>query len=393
MRLTLAEARALAAAQNPDLLVARQIPEIARGELQQARTIRFNPDLNVVARGNPELTLTQEVEWAGQRGLRTSAARSGLARAGFESANVGRLTMADVSVAYYRALAAAERRQVIGQLVTLTARLMEAVRVQLREGEISVLDANLAEIENGRILARFASARRELITAQLDLKRLLGLSPDVALRLQDDPGSLPPLGRFRDDSLVIVALRQRPDVAEATAATQAARTRTALARREAVPNLRIGAAGEPGNSEERIALAVGLSLPVLNRNRGTVAARAAEARQADLRRRATEALVRSEVASALASLRAATEELQRYEESVLRPARGNAEMLGEAYRAGKIPLTTLLLLRNQLLDAEFGYWEAWLARREALVRLDAATGALTAEGAPGPIQRTTSEKQ
>ena len=122
---------------------------------------------------------------------------------------------------------------------------------------------------------------------------------------------------------------------------------------------------------------------MLNRNRGTIAARAAEARQSELRRSAVEALVRSEVASAIAVLRGATEELRRYEESVLLPARSNAALLGEAYRAGKIPLTTLLLLRNQLLDAEFGYWAAWLTRREALVRLEAATGAITPADAAG----------
>lgn len=388
VRLTLAEAMTLAAGQNPNLLVARELPEIARGDLQQARTIRFNPDLNVIARADPELTLTQEIEWAGQRGLRAAAARGVLAGAIFESANIKRLTLADVSVAFYRALAAAERQRVVEQLLSLTDRLMGAVRVQVREGEISVLEANLAEIENGRVLARAASARRELITTQLELKLLLGLTPGVALRLQGDSASRSASEAVRDDSLVAFALRERPDLGEAVAASEAARLRTALARREALPNLRIGVVAEPGNSDAGVGLALGLSLPVLNRNRGTIAARAAEARRSELRRSAVEAVVRSEVASAIAALRGATEELRRYEESVLQPARSNAALLGEAYRAGKIPLTTLLLLRNQLLDAEFGYWAAWLARREALVRLEAATGAITPADAAGVAGRT-----
>lgn len=388
VRVTLAEARALAVAQNPDLLVARQLPEIARGELQQARTIRFNPDLNVIARRDPELTLMQEIEWAGQRGLRAAAARSVLAGAHFESANVGRLTLADVSIAYHRALAAAERQRVVEQLFSLTDRLMGAVRIQLREGEISVLDANLAEIENGRVLARAASARRELVARELDLKLLLGLAPDVALRLQDDADSMAASVALNGDSLVAVALRERPDVGAAVAASEAARSRTALSRREILPNLRVGIVAEPGNSDQGIGLSLGLSLPVLNRGRGTIAARAAEARQSELRRSAVQALVLSEVASAIAAVRGATEELRRYEESVLQPARSNAALLGEAYRAGKIPLTSLLLLRNQLLDAEFGYWAAWLARREAVVLLEAATGTITPADAAGVAGRT-----
>jgi len=74
--------------------------------------------------------------------------------------------------------------------------------------------------------------------------------------------------------------------------------------------------------------------------------------------------------------RAASEETGIYETSVLEPARKNSQLLETAYRAGKLALPTLLLLRNQLLDAELGYWDAWLTRREALVQLQAAMATL-----------------
>jgi outer membrane protein TolC len=65
----------------------------------------------------------------------------------------------------------------------------------------------------------------------------------------------------------------------------------------------------------------------------------------------------------------------------LQPARANQDLLETAYRAGKVNLSTLLLLRNQLLDAELGYWDAWLARRTALIALQAATATLAPDGA------------
>ena len=34
----------------------------------------------------------------------------------------------------------------------------------------------------------------------------------------------------------------------------------------------------------------------------------------------------------------------------------------------------LLLIRNQAIDAELEYWEAWLAQHIALAELDEATG-------------------
>lgn len=376
LRLTPSEARALAQRQNPDWIAARQLPVIARGELQQAQTIRFNPDLSLIGGKDPQVTLTEEIEWAGQRGLRTTAARSGLTRAGLETAEVGRQTMADVTIAFYRALAASGRRQVVEQLVVLTERLIGAVRIQLKEGEISVLDANLGEIENGRVRARALGARRDAAAAELELKRMLGLAPNVALRLTDDSNAAVAIN-LDEDSLVAVAFRQRPDLGATAAEAEQARTLSALARREALPNVRVGGVVDPAAGKRGIGLALGASLPVFNRNRGTIAARETEARAAELRRIATRARVRSEVATAIASYRTATEELRLYSETVLEPGRTNASLLNEAYRAGKIPLPTLLLLRNQLLDAEFGYWDAWLIQREMRARLAAATGAPT----------------
>jgi cobalt-zinc-cadmium efflux system outer membrane protein len=427
LTLTLADVRRLTLRQNPAFLADRQESAIARGELRQARVYRFNPDLSVVApRGSgtsTELTLMQEIEWAGQRGLRIDAARTGVTRASWSVRNAARLTLTDASVAFYRALAAQRRLAVTQEVFALNERLLRAVRVQLQEGEISALEANLAEIEFGRARGRVLAARRDATANLLELTRLLGVGPDVEVRLVADttatpiapvavassdmaptPPALarrpadstagtgvtnltaPPANAGFDlgidqDSLIAIALARRPDVAAATASVEQHETLTSLARRETIPNLRVGAAAErePGASSPGIGLALGVSLPFLNRNQGIVAQQRALTEQARLERQATELRVRSEVANALRAYRTASEEAAVFEQMVLRPARQNTELLEEAYRAGKIPLTTLLLLRNQLLDAELGYWDAWLAQREAVVQLDAATGALTPE--------------
>ena len=55
-------------------------------------------------------------------------------------------------------------------------------------------------------------------------------------------------------------------------------------------------------------------------------------------------------------------------------ANANQELLDAAYREGQLDLPSLVLLRNQLFDAEVGYWEAWLARRHSFNRLAAVGG-------------------
>ena len=386
LRLTLEEAQRLALTRNPAFLADATEREIALGDLRQARVYSFNPEAELEAPasastgglGRYEATLSQEVEWAGQRGLRIDAAEIGVARAERWVVDAARRTLADVSTAFYAALAAERRLAVAAELLELNERLLEAVRTQVREGEISVMEANLAEIEVGRARARVLAARREATSARLELGRLVGVAPSEELRVEPEVPAAPPIDALDPGALMAAALERRPDLAAAGAAVRQAETLTRLARREAIPNLRVTALAEREEvgGEPRIGIGVGLPLPLWNRNQGLIARRRAQDQQAALALEATELLVRTEVADAYRSYVAAAQEAAVFEDDVLEPARTNQDLLETAYQAGKIDLAALVLLRNQLLDAELAYWGAWLAQREALVRLQAATGQL-----------------
>lgn len=375
----------LALTQNPSLLAAAQGVAIARGERRQARTYPINPEVGFVAPGvsqgaasRYEVSLTQEIEWAGQRGVRSSAADLGVTRATAVARDAARQTAGAAGIAFYRTAAAQARLRLAEQALSLAERLIAAVRIQLREGEISALEANLAEMESGRARARVLTARRELIGAELDLKELMGVSPERPVRVDADSTPTPRATSIAMDSLIREALARRPDVMAAAAAARQAERLIALAHREAVPNVRVGMVAErnePGEAQ-RLGLALGIGLPLLNRNRGLVERRRAETLQLTLQSRATELAVRTDVANAARAYEAAATEAAVYETSVLEPARRNADLLDSAYRAGKFPLSTLLLLRNQLVEAEQEYWQAWFALREATVRLEMATGAI-----------------
>lgn len=387
--LSLDDVQRLAVDGHPTLLGVRQETAIARGALRQARLFRSNPDLALQSTGGApgsrsgqlDVMLTQEVEWAGQRGLRAAAARTGLVRSAFSVQDAGRLTVADASAGFYRAFAAERRLAVAEEALALVERLLSAVRIQVREGEISRLEANLAEIESGRARGRVLSARRAANSTEQELKLLVGLASETPVRLVGDSTVVrsAPLGDGAVDSLVALALTRRPDFAATAEGVREAEILAALSRREAFPNLRVGAAAttQSGSSALQLGPAIGFTLPFLNRNQGLADERRARLARAQLDRRATLLRVRTEVATADLAYRAASEEALVYETSVLQRAHENAMLLETAYGAGKIDLSTLLLLRNQLLDAELGFWDAWLAQREALVQLDAATGRLT----------------
>lgn len=427
LRLTLADARALALRSNPQLRAARLDIDVARGELRQASLlVRSNPSADVLAGGTgAEVGVTQEIEVAGQRGARRAAGRAGVDRAQAGVLNATRLTVADVDRAFYRLTANRQRELLANEVLALNSRLADVAGRQLAAGDISQLDANLGTVEYGRSRSRALAARRERQRAESELRRLVGVSADTPIApvadlhadllagtqagngrsgdstavtsrvagtsavtgVRSAPGDTLRFDSLSVDSLTALALARRPDLLERAAATRQALALASVARREAFPNLALRGSSErlEGGEGRVLRPGIGITLPAFNRNQGEVEARRAEARQTELGRAALVAGIRIDVAQAVAAYETAADEVDVLERTVLTPARENRRLLEVAYRAGKVGLPVLLLIRNQVIDAELEYWDAWLSAREALADLAEATGATVAPppaGAP-----------
>jgi len=382
--LTLEEVQRLVLQRNPEFLAERGEAAAARGRLRQSRAL-FNPELELRSPGSVsgggggyEAFLAQEVEWGGERGLRVRAAQLDVERTELEVRDAARRALA---AAYVEAVAAERRLAVVRELAGLSERLLEATRREAAEGEISRLEAQLAGIEAGRARARVLGAEREAVAARLELQRVAGLGPEQPVRVADTVVVLAVPAELDEDALVALALARRPDLAAGGRVVERERALTALASREPIPNLRVGVVGEGGGvgGERTLGLGVDVAVPLWDRNRGAVAEQRARAEQARYARAATELQVRTEVVAAVAAFARAREEVQLVEQEVLKPARESQALLQAAYAAGKVDLPSLLLLRNQLLDAELSYWDAWRAERQALVNLQAVTGLIGIE--------------
>lgn len=405
IRLSLADARALALRANQELRASRFDIDIARGELRQAGLLmRANPETDVRAGGEgAEFGVGQEIEIARQRSARRAAATAGLERATASVTNVARTALGDVDRTFYGFVASDRRMLLAEEFLALNQRLAEASDRRLQAGQISRLEFNLAIVEFGRSRARAIAARRARAEVVAELQQLLGLEPTTAIVPVVDStlvplaaeatsvGAVPALvpapalsaitaveGRrpaLALDSLITLALSRRPDLVARSAAVREATAQVSVARRDAFPNLLLRAASEPledGSREFRPGL--GLTVPAFNRNQGQVQARRAATTQAEIERVTLMLRVRSEVSRAVASYESAAEETNVLETTVLAPARENRRLLEIAFREGKVGLPVLLLIRNQVIDAELEYWDAWLAEREALADLAEAIG-------------------
>ncbi|MDQ6771026.1 MAG: TolC family protein [Gemmatimonadota bacterium] len=382
LRLTLAEARSLALEASPELRAARMDTAIARGELKQAGVLfRNNPWVDVLT-GTPgtEVGVSQELEVAGQRGARRAAAFAGVERARASVLDTTRITLGEVDRRFFRLAAANERATLALEGLSLNERLAAATRQQLGAGKISKLEDNLATVELGRSRARSLATKRERERFESDLRVVLGLPPRQPIAPIVDSTLTPnPRHVLVDvgvDSLTSLALSRRPDLIALAATARQARALASTARREAFPNLsiRVSSQRTEGTGTRVLRPGVGLSVPIFNRNRGDVEARTAEARKADLQGAALAAEIRLDVARSWDAYLSGNAETDLLQNTVLAPARENRRLLEIAYREGKVGLPVVLLIRNQVIDAELDYWAAWLAEREALTDLVLATG-------------------
>ena len=377
LRLVLAEARTRAFRANPDLAAAFVDTAVARGQLRQAGLLAFNPIVDVLGRPSGdqlEAGVSQEIEIFGQRARRRAAARAGLDRSRASAQNAFRLIVADVDRAFF-ALAAAEQRTLLSRdVLEINTRLADVSARQLKEGEISRIDYNLAVVELGRARARAAVAAREETAAAIELGRLTGIPLGTPIAAIADTAAIGALV-VDVDSVVRRAVERRPDLLERSAAAVQASAELSATTRQALPNpvLRAVVEQPTKGGPSTLRPGIGFTLPFLNRRQGDREALRAAVRRADLERAATSATIRAEVAKAVAAYRSASTELAALEAAVLIPARQNRQLAEVAHREGKIGVPVLLIVQNQAIDAELEYWNAWLALRFALTDLAAVT--------------------
>lgn len=384
LTLSLTEALSIAVRSSPDLAARSWDPVAARGDAREAAAFPYNPELVFESRSPSagfsaryEAEVGVQIEVAGQRGLRTRAAREGVLSADSRFRDVGRRLLAEVARAYHALVAAEQRAALFAAIEDTNERLATAVQRQRSEGEVSLLEANLVAVEAARARARALEQRSARTTASLELARLLGIDPRTEVRTAG-PEAVPGRGTVPSslDDAIRQALSGRPDLASRERDVEQARQEERLARRERLPNLRLAALAtkEEPLIDPRFGVAIGLEIPLLNRNQGVTTRRAAELAASRAGLRATERTVRIEVEDAFRRHAAAGDEVALLESELLDPSRESLRLLDRAYQEGKVDLASLLLVRNQLLDAGLAYWDAWERRERARTDLRSATG-------------------
>jgi len=396
MSLDAAVARAVA--QEPSLRAVRADVEMGRAQRQQA-ALRPNPMVSAEHRDEPggtDALTTIGIEWPldlFRRSGRVQTAERSVAVAQFGVEDRARLLAADVRMQYGAAVAAVQEVAVAEELVTAARRQLDLVRARVDAGGTPPLDRDLLDVEVRRLDAARLVAIGRVDVALVNLKRLLGMRPTDTLRLRDSLDTLIAAIAPEPNEVAGITSGLRSDVKEAEARVALAEARIDQAHREGradvsvfgsymrmdngFPQLGIGPTGVLERVRGRFNyLTVGatVSLPVLNRNQGQVAAAQAEHLGAEARRDAIDLAARADVAAAQARDAQAQRAVQLYGGGVRALARRNLDVVRQTFDLGRVTVFDVLAEQKRWLDIEQGYVMAAREAWEARVALTRARG-------------------
>ncbi|MRR17960.1 MAG: TolC family protein, partial [Deltaproteobacteria bacterium] len=317
--------------------------------------------------------ISQEIEIAGQRGSRISAAQNELAAVRAGIADKERTLTADVKDAFARALALKKKEALAGQVLGLKEEFLGYAKIKYQAGDISALDVNLAEVELSKAKRERLLSQREYQASLLALQSFFGAPPDLSLPLQ---GELPQNAPVMPDRRTVMnaAMSGRPDAQAASLEMEKTKALLMLAKKEAFPNLTLS--GFYDRDELRNVVGVGLSIPFPLFDRKQAEKKEALARREGARIKADglKQAIEREVEQAVNDLTAAREELTIFNREIIVKSGENLNLLNLAFKEGKVSFFEVRLAQKETMDVQFAYIDAQIRTQLAINALEKITG-------------------
>jgi cobalt-zinc-cadmium efflux system outer membrane protein len=397
--LTLDEAIARALEREPSLRAARAQIDVAQGARAQAE-LRPNPSASFSQQNEPGGTDNQtrvELQWPldlYRKSGRVAVADREIDAAHQATASQERTSSADVRLKYGEVVTAIRTLSVTEQLLSAISRQRALVTSRVEQGAAPPLDRDMLRVEEQKLEADRRLQAGVVERRLVELKRLLGMPADAALTLRQ---SLEDLVRGEGIATLAVqdshAITTRADVLEAQARVHVAEAQIDRAEREGRPDVSLFGmymrmdAGfpqrgfSPSGSLERVQdvfhyVSVGamVTLPILSRNQGSVAAAEAERTGAAARLEAARLTVQAEIAAARSRDEYARQALQAYSGDAINLARQNLDVVRQTYELGRGTLVDVLNEQRRYLELERSFTDVLREAYEARQTLKAALG-------------------
>jgi outer membrane protein TolC len=386
---------------NREVLALRQRVAQARGLARQAGT---HPVPSIEAEGLSGRPLgtsgdqefsagfVQPVEAFGKRKNRVRVADAAVALAEAELDERRNQIAYDIESSYWSVVYQRERIAVLDRVSDSLRESQGLTEARVREGDAAPLEAQLLAVEQSRADAQHADATGQLASAELELRRAVGLSVSEPL-----PAIGPPTGgraALSLERLIARALEKRADLRAARVLEQQGEAETALAKSEAHPDVTLSArythlaesfenkfgltsSGALTPIRDQFnTLSIGVSLPLVTKrhNQGAIEAAESGAASARLRREHLESTIALDVQNAYERWTAAQRTRDLLRDGVIGQSNKNLAVVREAYQLGQLRLIDVLNEQRRLTDSEFTYLDARVQVARALADLERLTG-------------------
>ncbi len=324
--------------------------------------------------------LMQQIEIAGERGLRIDAANRQRELTDAEIEQMRWTVHCDVHAAFHRSLVEQERARLAGHVVNFQQDVLRVVERQISSGETAPLTLRLAQAEVAQARQMLVAAQQAFWASRLRLATLSGwpaAAPPMPAGSVDTPRDPPPL-----DRLNAVARERLPGLRTGAARLREAEARVVLADREAWPRPSIGVQyrreGNTGNEGgAHIVLgAVSVPIPSFQRNQGERARTRADVTVARAELDAAEQLLEGQITKARSEVSAAAARTRAYGTEILPRFEENLTLLRRSFELGEIDILALLTgrerflrIQSDALGAQQDYFVA-LAGLERVVGVD-----------------------
>jgi outer membrane protein TolC len=273
------------------------------------------------------------------------------------------------------ALAAARSAKLLASRRLETARALETdVMRRYKVGELSRIDANLAQTETHAANAELVEAEATLLQAEQALQSLTGSPAPKSLDEES-----PTTRRLIDETGDSAASHPLLAVTAAAARSARARVKVADESRRSAPELSFRVVRERGDFAESYSNTVGVKLKIPfssgSQVRRETSAAQAEANQADTDLLRIQTRVRLDAERAQRNLQSAERQFAMAQERRQLSAE-NLRLAEKAFSLGESDLATLLRIRAAAFDADAFFDRQRVARAAAISRLNQAMGVL-----------------
>jgi cobalt-zinc-cadmium efflux system outer membrane protein len=339
-----------------------------------------------VQQSQSTIVLSQVIELGGKRTKRERAAllHKDLAFWDYEAARMNILTQ--VAKAYTDALAAQEKLELEGELVTLSKNSYNAVKARVIAGKVSPIHEVKAQVALSTTQIQLQQAEHHLKAAY---RRLASFWGSMTPQFKKVTGHLYLIAPVPSFDTLAGHMQSNPDLARWAAEMTQRTAAVDLEQANAVPNLRVGAGARWFEETNDNSFVVELSIPIqlFDRNQGAIAEARHRLAKAKAERRAVELKLNSALAAGYSRLANAHSRVTSLKTKILPGARTAFEAVNEGYRFGKFGYLEVLDSQRTWFNARSQFLDALAEYHKAVADVERLTGQAVSP-LPEPRPRT-----